>query len=74
MKRPPFTLGGWKKNQTAVVRRSRALASRPKNWSQRKRYLSAGRALLALSNIQQDKPTKAKARADARYFFSLLRR
>ncbi len=67
--KPPYTLGGWKKSQSAKVRRSKALASRPKNRSLKSRRLSAGRALIALSNVTRDRATKKKARADAKYFF-----
>ncbi|MBL7205964.1 MAG: hypothetical protein ISS36_00015 [Candidatus Aenigmarchaeota archaeon] len=69
MKKPPYTLGGWKKTQSAKTRRSKALSSRPKNWTMGKRKLSTARALLALSNVTKDAETKKKARADADYFF-----
>lgn len=72
-KRPPYNLGGWSKSQTEEVRRRKALASRPKTWSLRRRYLSAGRALIALSNVSQDPGTRKKARADAKHFFAKLR-
>jgi len=72
--KPPNTLGGWSKSQPKSERRRRALSSRPRNWSKKKRYLSAGRALMALANITKDKETKRKAKADAEYFFSKLRR
>jgi hypothetical protein len=71
-KRPPYSLGGWKKTQSPSVRRSKALSSRPKNWTMKHRYLSAGRALQALANVTKDKATKQKAHADAMYFFSKL--
>ena len=72
-KRPPYTLGGWRKNQPARVRRRHALASRPKNWSLRRRRRSAGQALQALANVTKDPETRRKARADAKYFFGLLK-
>lgn len=72
MKKPPYTLGGWKKSLPASTRRRKALSSRPKNWSLRRRRLSAGRALLALSNVTRDKVTRKKARRDAMYFFRKL--
>ena len=67
-KRPPYKLG-WKKTQSTETRRRKALESRPKNWSLKKRRLSAGRGLIALSNVTKDKRTKELARRDARYFF-----
>jgi hypothetical protein len=73
MKKSPYTLGGWKKNQSPKVRRAHALSSRPKNWTLKKRFLSAGRALMALSNVTKDKATEMKARADAMYFFRKLK-
>jgi len=71
--KPPYNLGGWKKTQPTQTRRRNALASRPKNWTLRKRRLSAGRALLALANVTKDKRTKELARRDANYFFKLLK-
>lgn len=73
MKKPPYSLGGWKKNQSPSVRRAKALASRPKSWSLKKRRLSAGRALIALANVTRDSRTEMAARADARYFFAKLK-
>jgi len=71
--RPPNTLGGWSKGQTPAVRRRHALASRPKNWSMDRRYLSAARALQALANVTKDPGTKRAAQADARYFYRKAR-
>jgi len=71
--KPPYTLGGWSKTLKPSVRRARALRSRPKNWSLRRRYLSAARALQALANVTRDPGTKRAARADARYFFAKLK-
>ena len=71
--KPPYTLGGWSKNQSSITRRRNALNSRPKNWSLNKRRLSAGRALQALSNVTKDKRTKELAKRDANYFFRLLK-
>lgn len=70
--KPPYTLG-WKKDMPADKRRKAALASRPKNWSLRNRYLSAGRALQALANVTKDKATKRLASIDAKYFFNKLK-
>ena len=67
--RAPYNLGGWSKSLPANIRRRRALGSRPKNWTIKHRYLSAGRALQALANITKDKRTKELAATDARYFF-----
>jgi len=69
MKKPPYSLGGWKKTQPTNLRRQKALSSRPKNWTLKHRYLSAGRALQALANVTKDRPTKEIAMRDARYFF-----
>ena len=69
MKKPPFTLGGWKKSQTVTVRRKHALSSRPKNWKPKKRYLSTARALQALANVTKDSKTKKVAKVDAEYFY-----
>lgn len=74
MARPPYNLGGWSKDQSANLRRRKALSSRPKNWTLKKRYLSAGRALIALANVTRDSGTREKAKSDARYFFSKLKR
>jgi hypothetical protein len=69
----PKKHSGWKKQQSAVVRRKHLLASTPKNWSLKRRRLSAGRKALALSNVSKDKATKARARADAMYFFRKMK-
>ena len=74
MNKPPYSLGGWQKNQQTKTRRRKALSSRPKNWTLHKRYLSAGRALMALSNVTKDKQTKIKAMVDANYFFKKLKK
>ena len=71
--KPPYTLGGWSKNQSSITRRRNALNSRPKNWSLNKRRLSAGRALQALANVTKDGQTKKVAQRDAHYFFKLLK-
>lgn len=71
--KPPYSLGGWKKTDSAETRRRKAIASRPKHWTLNNRRLSAGRALIALSNVTRDRETREKARADARYFFSKLK-
>lgn len=73
MDKPPYDLGGWSKLQTSAIRRRKALSSRPKNWTLKKRRLSAGRALISLSNVTKDIPTKVLARKDAKYFFELNR-
>lgn len=69
--KPPYSLGGWQKNQSADTRRRHALGSRPKNWQLDHKRLSAARALQALANVTKDYQTKLKARQDARYFFAL---
>lgn len=75
MSSPPYSLGGWSKYQSDIIRRRKALSSRSKKLNIKKRRLSAGRALLALSNVTKDARTKQLARRDAIYFFNLnLRR
>jgi len=71
--RPPNSLGGWKKTQSPEVRRRLALASRPKNWTLKRRRISAARALQALANVTKDAATAQKARVDARYFYRLAK-
>lgn len=66
--RAPYELG-WSKDLSAGRRRAKALASRPKNWSKDKKYLSVARALTALHNVSQDAETKKLAKQDADYFF-----
>jgi len=72
MKKPPYHLD-WKKTQSTKVRRANAIASRPSNWTLKKRKLSAGRALIALANVTKDKKTERLARRDASYFFRKLK-
>lgn len=67
--KPPYTLGGWRKNLPVEERRKFALRSRPKNMSLKHRYLSAGRALNALANVSRDEKTRIAAKRDAKYFF-----
>lgn len=72
--KPPYSLGGWHKTQSAKTRRRHALDSRPKNWTLDHKRLSAARALQALSNVTKDHQTKLKAGQDARYFFALAKK
>ncbi len=74
MEKPPYNLGGWSKKDSAMTRRRKALNSRPKNWTLNHKRLSAGRALIALSNVTRDQATKRLAKQDANYFFSLLKK
>ena len=67
--KPPYDLGGWSKTKSTLTRRRLALASRPISLTLTNRRLSAGRALIALANVSRDSATRAKARADAKYFF-----
>ncbi len=71
--KPPYTLGGWKFSQKPSTRRLHALNSRPKNWTMKHRYLSAGRALQALANVTKDSKTRINAKSDADYFFGRLK-
>ena len=73
MAKPPYTIGGWSKGQTAKKRRSLALRSRPKGWSLDRKYLSTARALQALANVTTDYETRKAAKADAEYFFGKAR-
>lgn len=59
---------GWKKSDSASVRRATALRSRRGN------LLKTGRALQQLANVTTDSATKSKAALDARYFFRLNRK
>lgn len=68
MGKSSFTLSGWKKTQSASVRRKIALGSRPKNWSMEKRFISISRALQSLANVTKDKITKKIAKQDSEYF------
>ena len=71
-KRPPYHLG-WKKDKPQEQRIRLAIASRPKNWSEQQRTLSASRALQALANISTDRETASKAKADAEVLRRRLR-
>ena len=69
-----FGLGGWSKTQSPAVRRRKALSSRPKSWSAKKRYRSIARALQALANVTKDRETKIAAKEDAKYFFDKMKK
>ncbi len=58
----------WRKGLTPTGRRRLALKARGGD------PLKAGRALQALSNVTKDKETKVKAGADAKYFFSKVKK
>ena len=73
-RRAPYTLGSWAKGKPASARRRAAISSRPSNWSLHKKRLSAGRALLALANVTQDRATRNVAKRDSKYFFEKLKR
>jgi hypothetical protein len=60
---PQEDLGGWSKDLSIEERRDLALAACEND------YLLAARKLQALANVTTDKPTKAKAASDAKYFF-----
>lgn len=70
LERKPDTLEGWRKEMPAEKRRADAVASRPVNWTNKKKYLSAARALQALANVSKDPETKRLAKEDADYFFA----
>jgi len=65
---------GWRKSQKPSTRRAKLLASTDKRKTMHKRYLEAGRRILALANVTEDKVTEKKARADANYFFDKLKK
>jgi len=67
-------LNGWRKDLPAGERRARAYRSRVSNYSPHDKYLSAGRALIALANVTQDRETRAAARSDAEYFFRMAKK
>jgi hypothetical protein len=54
----------WSHTDAPVTRRKNALKARRNN------PLKAGRALLSLSNVTRDGPTKKAATIDAHYFFA----
>jgi len=58
----------WRKDMPVGERRDNALDAHSGN------LLSTARALLAISNVTQDRETKIEARKDADYFFALNRR
>ena len=62
------TKTGWSKDLSAEERRDMALDAHDGD------ILATARGLQALANLSADRETKAKARADADYFFSLYRR
>lgn len=64
----PKVHSGWKKNLPLVERRTKAFTAHGKN------LLATARALLALSNVQQDAPTARIAGRDSRFFFRMNRR
>ena len=69
----PKKHSGWKKTQKPTTRRLKLLAATDKRSPIKKRYLSAGRKALALSNVTKDKTTERLAKADAKYFFKKLK-
>ena len=64
----PYNLHGWHKGLSPEERRARALSSRPRSWTLKKRYLSVSRALQALANVTKDRQTSIVAKSDADYF------
>lgn len=58
----PKTHSGWQKGMPKEKRRRLV-------YKAHKNYLSAGRAMIALSNVSQDEETVQRARQDALYFF-----
>lgn len=66
MKRPPFTLSGWKKSMSPTIRRRLAISSRSAHLPEARKLLSASRALQALANVTRNAETKIAAKADAK--------
>ena len=60
---------GWKKTQSAVIRRRKVMSATDKRKSLHDRYIEAGRKMQALANVTKDRETRKKARQDANYFF-----
>lgn len=60
----PTTEMGWEKGQSTATRRRLALKAHGGD------RLSTARALQSLSNVTTDSATKAKSRADAKYFYA----
>lgn len=58
----PKTVTGWKKSQTAKVRRRHLKKGRVSD-------VTAGRRAQALANVTTDRRTKQLAKSDAQYFF-----
>ncbi len=65
----PKVHSGWSKGATPIARRRKVLASHGKS------YLSSGRSMLALANVNKGKKgdlmTRRLATADAKYFFKM---
>lgn len=59
---------GWSKKDSQTKRRRAALKAHKGS------HLAAARGLQSLANITQDAQTKAKARADAKYFFVMYKK
>ena len=64
----PGSALNWRKDASQMQRRRAALASRKGD------LLTTARALNALANVTRDTETETKARADAKYFFTLYRK
>jgi len=62
---PKISDTGWHKDLPAEKRRAKMLKAHRGN------YLTAAKALQALSNVTRDKATSIAARADARYFYDM---
>lgn len=65
---PKISDTGWHKDLSAGRRRSLMLKAHKGN------YLTAAKALQALSNVTRDPGTKKAARADAKYFYDMHRK
>ena len=66
----PYKLD-WHKDTPNPARISRAVSSRPANWTTPHRMLSTARALGALANVTRDPQTRTLARADSRKLYAL---
>lgn len=61
--KPSKKHSGWRKDMPMGKRRRLVLKAHKND------YLSAGRSMMALANVSQDKETARKSRQDADYFF-----
>jgi hypothetical protein len=61
----PQTVTGWKKTESASLRRSKVIEAHGGD------ELAAARSMQALANVTTDQATRKAAKADARYFYHI---